>query len=170
MQLCTSLNILCHCPLGLEWKLIFSRSVTPRNSDPTRNWRVSRSLWRGCGFPVACCRVGGTEYSSACTGPFEGDRHYLHYLHHSLVSDQTMGREHSSTHQQTIGLKIYWEWPCPSEEDPVSPSVNLSHQEASISLLSFSIRGQTEWNPQSQNHLKARWNTNCKYFISNSKR
>ena len=30
------------------------------------------------------------------------------------------------------------------EQDPVSPSVSLSHQEASISLLSFSIRGQTD--------------------------
>ena len=30
------------------------------------------------------------------------------------------------------------------------PSVSLSHQEASISLLSFSIRGQTVWKPQSQ--------------------
>ena len=35
-----------------------------------------------------------------------------------------------------------------SEQDPVSPSVSLSHQEASISLLS--IRGQKEWKPQSQ--------------------
>ena len=29
---------------------------------------------------VACCRVGGTECSSACMGPFEGGHHYLHYL------------------------------------------------------------------------------------------
>ena len=33
---------------------------------------------------------------------------------------------------------------------PVSPTVSLSHQEASISLLSFSIRGQTDWKLQSQ--------------------
>ena len=52
-------------------------------------------------------------------------------------------REHSSTHPQKIGLKIYWAWPRPSE-DPVYPSVSLSNQEASISLLSFSTRGQTE--------------------------
>jgi len=32
----------------------------------------------------------------------------------------------------------------------VSPTVSLSHQEASISLLSLSLRGQTEWKPQSQ--------------------
>ena len=48
-------------------------------------------------------------------------------------------------------IKIYWAWPCPSEQDPFSPSVSLSHQEASISLLSFSIRGLTDWKPQSQN-------------------
>ena len=53
-------------------------------------------------------------------------------------------------HQQKIGLKIYWTWPCPSEQDPVSPSVRLSHQEASFSLLSLSIRGQKEWKLQSQ--------------------
>ena len=41
----------------------------------------------------------------------------------------------------------YWVWPCTSEQDPVSPSVSLSHQEASVSPLSLSIR---EWKPQSQ--------------------
>ena len=30
------------------------------------------------------------------------------------------------------------------------PQLSLYHQEASISLLCFSIRGQTEWKPQSQ--------------------
>ena len=47
-------------------------------------WWVSRSLqWRR-GSAVACCRVGGTECSSAWMRPFEGGCHYLHYLHHSL--------------------------------------------------------------------------------------
>ena len=36
----------------------------------------------------------------------------------------------------------------------LSPTVSLSHQEASISLLSSSIRGQTEWKPQSQKLIK----------------
>ena len=74
---------------------------------------VSRSLQQRRGSVVACCRVGGTECSSTCMGSFEGGHHYLHYLHHSLVSGQTTGREHSPTHRQKIGLKIYW--PCPSE-------------------------------------------------------
>ena len=80
--------------------------------------------------------------SVARMGPFEGSHPYLHCLHHSLTSGQITGREHSSAHQHNVGLKIYWAWPCPSEQDPVSPSVSLSHQEASISLLPFSIRGQ----------------------------
>ena len=58
---------------------------------------------------------------------------------------------HSPSHQRKIGLKIYCAWPHPSEQDPVSPTVSPSHQEASISLLSFSIRGQTNEN---HNHRK----------------
>ena len=60
------------------------------------------------------------------------------------------GREHSPIHQQITGLKIYWAWPHPSEQDPVSLLVSLSHQETCISLLSFSIIRQTE----SHNHRK----------------
>ena len=48
--------------------------------------------------------------------------HYPHYLHHSLASGQTTGREHSPAHQQKIGLKIFSAWPRPSEQDPVSPT------------------------------------------------
>ena len=52
-------------------------------------------------------QTGSTKCNSICLGPFEGGGHYLHDLHHSLASGQTTGREHSSTHQQKIGLKIY---------------------------------------------------------------
>ena len=83
-----------------------------------------------------------------CIGPFEGGHCYLHYLHHSLASAQATGREHSLAYQQKIGLKIYWPRPHPSEEDPVSPSISLSHQEASISFLSLSITGPTGWKPE----------------------
>ena len=101
-------------------------------------------IWQRCGSAVACTGSGGTECGRVCKEPFEGGRHSLHYFHHSLASGQTTGREHSPAHQQKIGLKIYRARPRPSEQDPVSPSVSLSHQEASISLLSFSIRRQTE--------------------------
>ena len=59
--------------------------------------------WVGCGL----LHSGGSECSCVCMGPFEVDRHYLHYLHHSLASGQTTGGEHTPTHQQKIGLKIY---------------------------------------------------------------
>ena len=49
-----------------------------------------------------------------------------------------------------IGLKFYWTWTCPSEQDPVSPSDGFSHEEASINLLCLSIRGQKEQKPQPQ--------------------
>ena len=86
---------------------------------------VSRSLHQRCGSAVACCRDWDTECNDACMGPFEGDCHYLHYLHHSFVSGQTTRREHSPAHQQKIRLQIYWAWPHPSEQDPVSPSQSL---------------------------------------------
>ena len=81
-------------------------------------------------------RVGGTKCTSACIGPFEGGCHYLHYLHHSLASGQiTRNRTETTTenwikdllsmaHQQKTGLKIYWAWPCPSEQGfPLSQSL-----------------------------------------------
>ena len=121
------------------------------SSDPTRDWpRLAQECpaeaWVSGGL-LQCQR----HWVRQCVqGVFEGGCHYLPYLYHNLASGQTTGREHSPTHQQKIGLKIYWAWPHPSEQDPVSPSVSLCHQKASISLLSLSIREQTEWKPQSQ--------------------
>ena len=78
-------------------------------------------------------------------------------LFFSSTSLYLAGRKNSSTHQHKIRLKIYWAWPRPTEGDPVFPSVSLSHQEASISLLSFSIRGQTVWKLQSQKTNLITW-------------
>ena len=98
-----------------------------------------------------CLLQGRGHWVCQCVqGILWGGHHYLHHLHHSLVSGQTKGREQGLTHHQKTELKIYWAWPCPSEQDPVSPIISLSYQEASISLLSFSIRGQTDWKPQFQ--------------------
>ena len=116
---------------------------------------------------MACCVIRDSEYNSTCTSPFEGGCHYLPSFHfsrsvlpsslrllypnHSLASGQTTGWEHSSAHQQKIGLKIYGAWAHPSEQELASPPVSLSRQEASTSLLSFSIRRQTGGN---HNHRK----------------
>ena len=114
---------------------------------------------------VACCRAGGTECSSACTGPFEGGHHYLHYLHHSLASGQTTGRKHSPAHQQKIGLKIFWAWPCPSEQDPVSPSVGdnelsrFNEKNAICSNMDGSRDYPTKWSQTKISHdITHMWN------------
>ena len=87
------------------------RSSGPHKRLTQTCLRVSRSLrWR-YGLEAACCRVGGSECGS----------HYIHYLHHSLVSGQTTGRIHSPAHQQKIGLKIYRAWPFPSNKTQFSP-------------------------------------------------
>ena len=59
--------------------------MTPQETDPDLSMCVQESsvkAWVGGGL----LQVRGTECSSACMGPFEGGHHYLHYLHHSLVS------------------------------------------------------------------------------------
>ena len=75
--------------------------------------------------------------------PFHGGHHFLHYPHHSLASGQTTGREHSPTNQQNW-IKDFLSMDLPIRTRQVFPSVSLSHQETSISLLSFSIIGQRE--------------------------
>ena len=61
--------------------------------------------WAGSGL----LQARGTECGSECRGPFEGGRHYLHYLHHSLVSGQTTGREQ----------------PCPSIENWIKDLLSM---------------------------------------------
>ena len=87
---------------------------------------------------------------------------YLYYLQHSLASDQTTGREHRPTHQQKIGLKLYWAWTRPSEQDPGSPqSVSPIRKLPQASYPSPSEDRQTE----NHNHRKLTnlitWATTC---------
>ena len=58
---------------------------------------------------AACCRVGGTGCGSAFMGAFEGDRHCLHYFHHSLVSGKRIGgpQSHLSTESHVDGHLIF---------------------------------------------------------------
>ena len=121
---------------------------------------MSRSLWRRHGLTWPAVGSGALNIAvlgaAGCAGksPFEGGHHYCHYPIpcHSMASGQTTGREHNPTHQQKIGLKIDWAWPYPSEQYLDSHTASPSHQEASISLLSLSIRRHgsqpclTQWN------------------------
>ena len=123
-----------------------------RSNDPTRNWaRLLCECPRvSSGGMGRWCPVAGLGVALCAQDLLKEVAIIFINSNHILASGQATGREHSLTHQQKIGLKIYWEWPCPSKQDPFPPSVSLSHQEASISLLSLSIREQTEWKLQSQ--------------------
>ena len=69
------------------------------------------------------------------------------FITSTIVCPQVNNREGTQPHPSTKSwIKDLLSWPCPSEQDPVSPSVSLSHQEAYASLLSVSIRGQTDEN------------------------
>ena len=118
-----------------EKRAVFSQETEPDlpvsvQESPAEAW-VSRGLLQSQGHWTQQCGHNSfwRRFSLPSLPP-----------HHSLASGQTTGREHSSTHQQKIGLKIYWAWPHPSEQDPDS-RVSLSHQGASTGLLFLSIRG-----------------------------
>ena len=81
------------------WKRLIQMPVNVQESQA--------EVWVGDGL----LQGWGTQWSSVCIGPFKWGCHYLHYLHHSLASGQTTGREHSPIHQQKVELKIYWVWP-----------------------------------------------------------
>ena len=99
--------------------------MTLQETDPDLSTSVQESLgeaWVGGG----CYRAGGTKYSSACMGPFE-EGHYLHMS--TIVWPQVNNREGEKPHPPTENwIKDLSTWPYPSEQDPISPSVSLSHQ------------------------------------------
>ena len=66
------------------------------------------------------------------------------FITSTIVWPQVNNREGTQPHPSTENwIKDLLSMAPPTRADPVSLSVSLSHQEASISLLSFSIRGQT---------------------------
>ena len=107
-----------------------------------------RSLRQKHGSAGASCRVGG-RVQLCMHWSFEGSHHYLYYFHHGLASGQATGRNTAPPNKKHW-IKDLLSIAPPIRTRPSFPSVRLFHQEASISLLSFSIRGQTDWKPQSQ--------------------
>ena len=83
-----------------------------RSSDPTRDWpRCVRECPEvsggGVGWWWPAAGLGPVHAGGTFWRRWDSKHNYLHYLHHSLASGQTTGREHRPTHQQKIGLKIY---------------------------------------------------------------
>ena len=80
---------------------------------------------------MACCRFGGTECSSVCMGPFEGDFHYLHYLHHQFSSVQSLTHVRLfvtpwiTAHQASLSITNCRSLPKPKSTESVIPSNHL---------------------------------------------
>ena len=108
----------------------------------------SRLCWR-CGLVVACCRVRALTVA----GPAW---HLLKEVATTSVTPtiawpQAKLQGGNTAHQLTENwMKDLLSMARPTRTGPSFSLSHLSHQEASISLLSFSIRGQTEGKPQSQ--------------------
>ena len=87
---------------------------SPWNSLGQNTGVGSLSLLQGI-FPTQRLNPGLLHY-----------RQILYHLRHkgspllplTLALGPTTGREHSPAYQQKIGLKIYWAWPCPPEQEP----------------------------------------------------
>ena len=93
-------------------------AVTPEETEPALPGSVQASpvevrVNRGLLWGQRHWMQQFWEWRHAGISSFEGGWH--------LALGQITGREHSPTHQQKIGLKIYWACPRPSEQDPVSP-------------------------------------------------
>ena len=129
---------------GYKQNLVCTRNqekgaMAPQKTDPDLLVSVQESpveVWVGGGL----LQGRGTEGSSVCLGPFEGGCRYRHHLHHGLVSDQTTEREHSPAHQTENWIKDLLSTALPIRTRSNFPSVSLSHQEACVSLSSFSSR------------------------------
>ena len=116
--------------------------MTQQKTDPDLPMSVEESLVDvrvGGGW----LRVEGTECSHGCMGPLEEGKNYLHYLHHSFTSGQITGRE-----PQPHLLTGNWIKDLLSMTLPIRTRHSFTFRliEASISLLSFSIRGSENYN------------------------
>ena len=107
---------------GYKKNFVCTRTQEKGAVTPTRDWPRC-----ACEYPVVSDGGLGWQWSTA------GQRHWikqclhkafwknLHYLPHNLVLGQKIGREHSPTFQQKIGLKIYWTWPCHQNNIQIPP-------------------------------------------------
>ena len=104
--------------------------------------RVSRSLqWRRV-WTVACCRVGGTECGSAWDLLKEV---IIIFITSTIVWPQVNNREGTQPYPSTENwIKVLLSKALPIRTKPSFPLSQSLYQEASISLLSFSVRGQID--------------------------
>ena len=115
--------------------------MTPQETEPDLAVSIQESpaeAWVGGGL----CRAGGTECSSACMALLEEVA--IIFMTSIIVWPQVNNREGMQLYPSIENwIKVLLNMARPITR-PISPSVSLSHQQNSISLLSFSIRGQAD--------------------------
>ena len=125
--------------------------------DTTERLHFHFSLSRigeGNGSPLQCSclenpREGGAWWAAVC-GVAHSQTRLKSLSSSSMGIDmgyepQVKSREGTQIHPSTENwIKDLLSIALSIRQDSVSPSVSLSHEEASVSLLSFFIRGQTE--------------------------
>ena len=117
---------------------------------------VFGSLWQRCGSTLACPRP--ETLSAIVLG-------YAACWHKSWrrLPLPLPGFGFRPSHQQKIGLKIYWTWPCPSEQDTVFTTVSISHQEASTSFYPHPLEGRQNAN---HNPRKPNWSHGSQFCLT----
>ena len=118
-----------------------------KSCDPTRHWpRLAHEcpgVWQRHGSAVAWCRVGSTERDSA----WDLLREVAIISITSTIPWPQVEQQGENT-APPIDRKLDSRF---TEHGPAYQNkTQFPHREASISLLSFSARGQTDWKPQSQ--------------------
>ena len=72
----------------------------------------------------------------------------VHYLHHSydVWPEVKLQRGNTAPPSEKIGLKIYWVWPHPPEQDPDSSTASPSHQEVPQASYPYPSEGKQHGN------------------------
>ena len=137
----------------------------PQETDPDLPVSVQESLaevW----VDSAYHGVRGTEYT--CAG--------ITTITPTIVwpQDKQQGGN-TPTHQQKIGLKIYWTLSCKSEQDPDSPTASPSYQEVFTSLwllstcsVQFSHSVMSDFWPHELQQARPSWPSPTPGAYSNS--
>ena len=120
-----------------------------RSSDPPRDWPRLASECpgvssRGVGRCWPAAGLGALTVAVCAWDPLKEAT--IIFITSTIVWRQVNNRERAQLHPSTENWsKDSLIMALPFRTRPSFPSVSLSHQEASINLLSFSIRGQTDW-------------------------
>ena len=125
--------------------LYTGQEATVRTGHGITNWfQIEKGICQSSIFSAFLTNMQSTSWKMLGWMKHKLETRFLREI--SIISDM---QPHTSTENWIKDL-LNMAPPHPSEQDPISPSVSFSHQEASISLLPFSITGQKDWKPQPQ--------------------